>query len=139
MAVGRKTGGKNLIKGQVTNPYGSRGMPKDIKEMRQLSLIEYIAVVNKLLYMTEKELLAFLASEKKTMLEGMVGNIMLKAAVFGDIHRAMFILDTLIGKVPGDAPPAINVSVNNNVPRINFGFDPPPPDVIDVESSAPDA
>ncbi len=135
MAKGRFTGGRQIKKGQVLNPKGSRGLPADIKEMRQLSVIEYIATVNKLLYLTQKELEAILKNPATTMIEGMIGNIMLKAACFGDTQRANFILDRLIGKVPGDSP-AINVSVSTNVPKINFGFDEPPPDVIDVESSA---
>lgn len=95
----RKTGGRDFKPGQSGNPNGRPMLPADVKQLRELTAIEFTRVVNKYLEMTKSQITEAVQDPKTPALELMVATIMHKAVVGGDHYRLGFILDRCIGKV----------------------------------------
>jgi hypothetical protein len=97
MARGRKTGGRDFVKGQVANPKGRPdGLPNSV---RQLTTKEYIELVNDLSGLTANELKEIAKDGSTPAMKAMIANIMAKGIEFGDAGRAHFFLDRLLGPV----------------------------------------
>lgn len=130
MALGRKTGGRNFQKGQVSNPNGAIGMPKEVREARKLTQNEFVKIACNLIKSTRNELQEVLDNQETTALELMIGNIIVKAIDDKDHQRAEFLLNRIIGRV------AISADINmtqDKTPVVNFGID---NQVIDVPKIA---
>jgi len=130
MTLGRKTGGRNFQKGQISNPNGGPNMPKEIREARKLSQNEFVKIACNLIKSTRSELQYVLDNEETTALELMIGNIIVKAIDDKDHQRAEFLLNRIIGRV------AIQADINmtqDKTPVVNFGID---NQVIDVPKLA---
>jgi hypothetical protein len=99
MAKGKKTGGRDIQKGQVLNPRGPHTLPPDIKEARKLTRTEFERLVNKFMHMTQDEIVASANDPKTVGIELMIGSIVHKAVVQGDQKRLDFLLDRIFGKM----------------------------------------
>lgn len=127
MAKGRKTGGRNFVKGVVTNPTGPKPLPTDIKESRKLTQVEFERLVNKYLYGDKNELQKATADPKTPLIELMIGSILHKGIIQGDERRLEFLLSRLIGKVvqpiehSGPEAPKVVVYIpeNNRVDKLD--------------------
>lgn len=126
MTRGRKTGGKNWVKGQSGNPKGNPGLPGDCREAKKLTADKYIKIVNKMIHGTKADVQAVINDPFSSALELLIAGILAKAITQQDVQRATFILERLIGKVPNDAP-SVNVNVNQ-----------PPTVVFSVEQKSND-
>jgi len=130
VTLGRKTGGRNFQKGQISNPRGAVGMPKEVREARKLSQNEFVKIACNLIKSTRSELQDVLDNDETTALELMIGNIIVKAIDDKDHQRAEFLLNRIIGRV------AIQADINmtqDKTPVVNFGID---TQVIDVPKLA---
>jgi hypothetical protein len=132
MTRGRKTGGRDFKKGMVSNPKGSIGMPKDVREARKLTQNEFVKIACNLIKSTRDELYTVLADPKTTALELMIGGIIMKAVTEQDQNRAEFLLNRIIGRVAIQAD--INVVDGDKSPTVNLniGKKTKKPTVIDV-------
>src|SRR5687768_11480074 len=99
MAKGKKTGGRDLKKGETANPNGRPRLPEDIKEARALNKIELERILNKYLYLSRAELNAELAKPNTPAIELTVGKILSEALKRGDERRLDFILTRVVGAV----------------------------------------
>jgi hypothetical protein len=95
---GVKSGGKDWVKGQSGNPKGGIGLPKDVKDARKLTAIEFTRLASEFLYATKDVLQNKLKDPAATMLELMIAGIIAKATSEQDYLRASFLLDRILGK-----------------------------------------
>jgi hypothetical protein len=109
MAKGKKTGGRNFVKGQVTNPNGRPPMPKEFLEIKDTKIDEFRSIIFKYMDMSPfqiKELMdkneVIINGEKLSHLpakELIVLKFVYKAMQDADINRLNLLLDRTIGKV----------------------------------------
>lgn len=99
MARGRKTGGRNFVKGVVTNPNGRPKVPEHVKEFRKMHKVQVTEMLEKYCYSTRQELIDALKNPDTPIVEVNVIKILLEGAKSGDYKRFDFILDRTIGKV----------------------------------------
>ena len=74
------------------------GLPEDVKQMKKLTAEEFVRTVNDMLQLTKEELGYYIQSPNRTAFELLIGSILHKAVAEGDIRRAEFLLDRIIGK-----------------------------------------
>ncbi len=98
MTQGRKTGGKNWVKGQSGNPKGGIGLPKDVRDAKKMTAVDFSRLAVDFLYTTKDKLQEKLKDPASTMIELMIGGIVAKATQEQDYMRAAFLLDRIIGK-----------------------------------------
>lgn len=98
MAKGKKTGGRDIQKGQVLNPHGRR-TPEDIKTLRSHNKFEIERCLTKYLHMSMSELTAISQDGSLSALEMACVRLMIKGAGKGDYRVMDFIFNRLIGKV----------------------------------------
>jgi hypothetical protein len=100
MARGKKTGGRNFKPGhKFGNPKGAC-LPPDIKGLRAFNKFELERMINACIYLTEDELKEMLDNGQTGAMQKLVAKILYMAIKNGDIWRANFILERIIGKVP---------------------------------------
>lgn len=99
IAKGRKTGGKNFSPGNRANPGGRPALPGDIKEAKKLTHFELQRILTEFLHLDPVALKDRLQAPTATMLEGMVGAIILRAVKEGCATRLNFLFDRIVGKV----------------------------------------
>lgn len=98
MAYGKKTGGKNIEKGEVKNPRGTPGISSERKAVRRMSFVEFIDSFYKYGQMSRGEIEEDLKRPGCTMMELMFGTVIVQAAK-GDHLARCLIMDRLWGKV----------------------------------------
>lgn len=98
MAIGKKTGGRDIKPGQVLNPKG--GLKKDftLEKAKMLTQKELTLVINKLSDKTKEELKEIIEAKDTKMLECIIGNVMYKAMTKGDMSSFELVLNRAIGK-----------------------------------------
>lgn len=96
MALGRKTGGRNFVKGSAIPGPGRPKTPDELKSLRQLTVGELKIMMNKLLQASPEELKSF----RGNVLEMTLASIIHKAILSGDPTRLEFFMQRLWGKVP---------------------------------------
>lgn len=96
---GVKTGGRNWVKGQSGNPSGGPTLPREIRDARALTKLEFERLANQYLYLTPEETAARLADPSTKNIDRVVTAIIGAAIEHGDEKRLNFLLDRLIGKV----------------------------------------
>ncbi len=104
MTRGRKTGGRDFVKGQIANPKGGPKLPEELKKARLENKQEVERVLTKYLYMNPAELAAAIEDSKKpdtklVALDIIVISLMDRVIKYGDHTIFNFILDRLIGRV----------------------------------------
>jgi len=99
MAKGKKTGGRDFVKGQVTNPNGRPKLPEHLKKARRMNKGKYEEILNKYMFLTKAELTIAVHDEETPMLEIYVIKCLLSGMGKGDYGTLDKMLDRLIGKV----------------------------------------
>lgn len=97
MAIGKKTGGRDIQKGQVLNPSGRAKVPEDIKALRKAATFEVQRVFNKYLFADKLTVESAASDNRLPMLESITAKILNKAHEQGDYWKLEFILNRLIG------------------------------------------
>lgn len=100
MAKGKKTGGRNFEKGKSGNPNGRPRLSPEAKAIKKLTSDEYITLVGQFLNTDKKKLEDYLKLQTTTVLEHMVGQIILNAIKTGGHVGLEALLQRVIGKVP---------------------------------------
>ncbi|MDZ4660759.1 MAG: DUF5681 domain-containing protein [Pseudomonadota bacterium] len=113
MAIGKKTGGRNFIKGESGNPGGRPALPEDIREARALNRVEFTRILNTYLYLSENDLKARAASNISAI-ELIVAKVILAAIKVGDYKRLEFFLEQTLGREESRrAEPTLTERVRN--------------------------
>lgn len=112
MAKGKKTGGKDIQKGQCLNPSGRPKLPKEIRDLSKWTATAFRAYVLEYLAMSLDELEAVLKDKNAQVIDHLVGKVLYEAIKRGDYQRMQAILDRCIGK------PTDNLNVTSNKPFI---------------------
>lgn len=99
MAKGKKTGGRNFVKGQSGNPDGRMHLPPEIAAARRINTAQYVSIINDLSGMSVEELVVIAADEKENILRACVAAAMLYTRQNGDPARLDKLMDRAIGKV----------------------------------------
>ena len=99
MAKGFKTGGRDFVKGVVTNPKGRPKVSSQLKEIKQLNATRLAELLNEFINMDKEALIAKSKDPSTTVFELIICSILKNAYDKGDQQRINFILDRLVGKV----------------------------------------
>ena len=99
MTWGKKSGGRDFVKGEVIPGPGRPRLSDEAKEYRKLTLDDYIKLVTKTINMDVDQLNEVLKDKKATVLEKYVAKIAQLGGHGGDVNRLGFLLDRLIGPV----------------------------------------
>lgn len=112
---------KNLIpfqQGQSGNPNGRPKTPEDIIKANRLTKEAFSRLVNKYLHMNRLNITENLKRPEASMLELLIGGMVVKAAKDHDWQRANFILDRIIGKAPAVIDVGVGVAQLSNAELI---------------------
>ena len=99
MAKGKKTGGRDIKKGERLNPNGRPRMPEYMKAAKKLNKIKFEEILNKYINCTIDDLQMHLKDKNTPALDLIVIKVLLEGIKRGDEKRLGFVLDRLIGKV----------------------------------------
>lgn len=104
MAKGKKTGGRDIVKGQVLNPNGRPKTPEYLKKAKQLNKELLDKYMMKYINSNMMDLLAALEDSKDEnteicSIEVMIIKVILHGINTGDTKNIDFILNRTIGKV----------------------------------------
>lgn len=98
MAAGRKTGGKNFIKGNKEG-LGRPTIPKEIKKIQNLTTAEVETMVTALLKASEADLKEIKEDKSQPFLKRIIVQILHKTYNTGNMTQLDMILNRVIGKV----------------------------------------
>jgi hypothetical protein len=99
MAYGKKTGGRNFVKGQVANPRGPDAHTAETKAMRKLTRADLVLMGSMLTSMPLREARLVAKNESNTTLRTVCANAIVRANDEGDFALFDRLLDRVIGKV----------------------------------------
>lgn len=99
MAYGRKTGGRDIQKGQVLNPKGRPKISQEVREARKLTQVEFEKACGKLLFMDVDGIKALVGDHKTPMIEAIIGKILLKAMNESSKVELNYFVERFLGKV----------------------------------------
>jgi hypothetical protein len=98
MARGKKTGGRNFAKGNVSNPKGGGAISPQVRALRKITL-EHIEEVADVILDGNIEKLKLLASDPETsVLKVWIAKAAATGIQKGDLHSLTMILDRVLGK-----------------------------------------
>lgn len=98
MAIGKKTGGRDIKPGEARNPYGRPKVPSEVKEARKFNSATVSLILESLSEKTTKELISIARDPESNGFEAMIASIIAHGTKKGDSARANFFLDRTIGK-----------------------------------------
>ncbi len=98
MTKGRKTGGRNFVKGVVTNPNGRPKTPEALRNLKRLTKVAFEEIVNKYLWCSLSELEKYKKANLPVM-DAWVVSIIHKGVLSGDWSGNEWIAQRIIGKV----------------------------------------
>ncbi len=110
MAKGRKTGGRNYTPGTSGNPGGLSKLPKDIREIKQLTEREFTLLMVKYMDTPVKKLKLHYQAMELPGKDLMIISVIYMAVKFGDYKRVEFLLNRLIGKVKDQVDHTVNLT-----------------------------
>ena len=87
-------------KGVSGNPAGYPTVPKEIRDLKKLSVEEVEQLVSTLLYATNKECAEILTNPESTQMRRIVASILLRTEETGSTAQFDQLLNRVIGKVP---------------------------------------
>lgn len=93
--------------GKSGNPGGRPKTPDDVLKARKLTRLEFERTANRMLFYSKAELKAALDRPECSMVEAIVGSLIVKAVQAGDPVRLTMLLDRLIGKVKDEVEVAV--------------------------------
>lgn len=96
---GKKTGGKNFIKGQSGNPNGRPALAPELKNMLKLSTQDVEGAINLLLHSSGIELQRVINDPNSSNLMFLMAQAIFKARETGNMGQIDMILSRTIGKV----------------------------------------
>ena len=99
MAKGKKTGGRDMKKGETVNPNGRPKLSEEAKAVKKMTSEQAITIFSKLIAATPKDLVEMANKEDASFLEKCVAVVAKKALETGDISRLEFLLNRSIGPV----------------------------------------
>jgi hypothetical protein len=99
MAIGKKTGGRNFVKGQSGNPRGRLPIDPELRAVKEMTPSYVRKVISKFMAMNRDELTVVVKDPKTPMFEVTVASILTKSLQTGDYTRLNFLLERSIGKV----------------------------------------
>ena len=99
MSKGKKTGGRDFVKGQVTNPKGAPRISEDLKKFRKLTPTMVAEMISRFAAHNREQLQAALRNPDASILELMFGKAIEQALKTGDPKYTNMILDRVVGKV----------------------------------------
>ncbi len=120
MAKGKKTGGRDVQKGQVLNPLGLNAVPQEIRILRKSSAEELAGVIDKLLHLTMGELANIMGNPTSTALEIGVAAVWTKAMMGADAYC----LDTILNRWAGKPMQRIEAEISDPILRRLRDVDP---------------
>lgn len=86
-------------KGQSGNPGGKPKLPKELKDIQQVTTHELQRYISKYFRMNRTQIVKACASEVLPMMEVAIARTLHVAAKNGEFHRLLPLLDRLLGKV----------------------------------------
>lgn len=99
MAKGKKTGGKNFQKGQVSNPLGGGAITPQVRAIRKITM-EHIEEVGEIILDGNLTKLSELAKDPSTsVLKVWIAKAAAEGIRKGDLSSLEMILNRMIGKV----------------------------------------
>lgn len=111
MARGRKTGGKNFVKGQSGNPDGRPTLPPEVKAARQMNGPMFELLINKYMGLPVDQLQVIAKDQSTPAIDLVVIKLLVMSIQHGDINRLKLLLEYTIGKVPDKLN--VNAEVTN--------------------------
>jgi hypothetical protein len=106
MALGKKTGGRDVQKGQVLNPKGAGAHNPLVKEIRKMTKESIAEMLQAILHSSPDDVIDY---KPKTLLEDWVMKGIIVAKRKGDLTPLNALLDRVVGKVKD------NVAVEGDV------------------------
>lgn len=100
MSKGKKTGGRDVKKGQVLNPKGRPKLTDEEKAVRNLSREQFLDVANLLISKSFEDLQKILDAPETPALMTWIIRVILLNAERGEYDPLDKLLNRLIGKVP---------------------------------------
>jgi hypothetical protein len=99
MAKGKKTGGRDFVKGTTPNPKGRPKIPEELKKIRKMNRDRLEIIVSKYLAMNFIDLNQVVKDPNTSALDHMIVQIIIKSITTGDHARFNAIMDRVVGKV----------------------------------------
>jgi hypothetical protein len=129
MAKGKKTGGKDFVKGQIANPNGRPPMTGSDRAIRELSKIEISRLLTQVSNMTVKEMQERWSNPTTPAIEQLFLKAILDGLSKGDaVKSAEFILNRTIGKVKDEVDvnftPTVTVIKKSDGTQVHLGAKP---------------
>jgi predicted YcjX-like family ATPase len=98
MAKGRKTGGRNIQKGQVLNPKGAGAVSPALRAVRRLSQMQIAEIGTLILEGTISDLEKLKDDKNASILKMLFATVAAKAMKQGDHAALSSLLDRIVGK-----------------------------------------
>jgi len=114
MAKGKKTGGRNFVKGSSGNLKGRKPLSEEAKQYQRLTREEFIKRVNNYLHMSKEQIRQGIANEKTEVLDLFIRNSLIKGIEKGDYYMLDKMLERIIGKVTVNMDLTGNLEANVN-------------------------
>jgi hypothetical protein len=100
MALGKKTGGRDFVKGQINNPKGRAKIPQEVKSLRKLAFVGLEKLIyDSLFNSTGEEVEKKAADMKLHPAERWIANLVHSGSRQAQYRDLAFLLDRLIGPV----------------------------------------
>lgn len=98
MAAGRKTGGKNFVKGQSGNPNGRPALPPELRKKRKLSYADYIDSIQFFATADKAEVEQAVQDESVPFYKHLIAIVLWQAKITGNMTQYFQLIDRLFGK-----------------------------------------
>lgn len=98
MTHGRKTGGRNFVKGVVANPFGRTPCPPELRELLTSAKVEVLTALSKSLLSDQYTLKQMSESPNASTAQILIASVIARAVREGCPHRTQFLLQYIIGK-----------------------------------------
>lgn len=100
MAKGKKTGGRDFVPGQVTNPRGASAHSPAMKKLRSLTQQQLADILLEINGMTVKDLQVYAKANETDVNKVMIVSIINTVIKKGDAYMWNVMMDRIVGKVP---------------------------------------
>jgi len=98
MARGKKTGGRDFVKGVSGNPNGAPALPPEVKAFKKLTKENVEEIASVILAANEQAIYNIVHDTESTVLQKWLASAALNGIQIGDIDQLDKILNRIIGK-----------------------------------------